>query len=104
MTFARASRLLLSFTALVIVIGASCLASYLVDLRWSVDQLLFRSRLGDNVMAKNTAIAFLVVGIAIVLLDVRMRRIEFHAGPCLVDRLDGGVSGDVAMTNLGRDA
>ncbi|MBA4158892.1 MAG: PAS domain S-box protein, partial [Gemmatimonadetes bacterium] len=39
-----------------------------------VDRLLFRSRLGTNVMAPNTASTFLLVGLALSLLQTRIRR------------------------------
>jgi len=40
----------------------------------AIDRLLFSNKLGDNRMAPNTAVAFLLLGLSLVLIDVKTRR------------------------------
>ena len=47
-------------------------AGYVADWSFGPDQLLFRARLAGNVMAPNTAMAFVLVGIAILVYDLRV--------------------------------
>jgi len=62
--FARSAALAIAF------IGGLRLGAYIWDFNFDVDRLLFMGSLGDNRMAPNTAICFLLSGLTLVLLDV----------------------------------
>jgi PAS domain S-box-containing protein len=74
---ARAARALAATVAL---IAAAVLSQYLTGLDLGIDQLLFQERPGAigtahaNRMSPNTALAFILVGAALALLDVRVLR------------------------------
>ena len=59
---------------LVAVVGLVKLGEYFNFFDIDIDQLLFRAKLGSNVMAPNTALSFVFVGFALWLLDVETRR------------------------------
>ncbi|HXG10725.1 MAG TPA: ATP-binding protein [Gemmataceae bacterium] len=59
---------------LVALLGLLKLGDYLAGWDLGLDQLLFRSQLGDNRIAPNTALNFLLIGSALLLVDVRTRR------------------------------
>lgn len=58
----------------VAVVGLLKLGQYLHLHDLGFDRLLFREKLGDNVMSPNTAINFVLVGLALALLDVQTKR------------------------------
>jgi PAS domain S-box-containing protein len=60
--------------AAVLLISLLVLARYLFGWNVAVDRLLFRASLADNKMAPNTALNFLLVSLAALLLDVQTRR------------------------------
>jgi two-component system NtrC family sensor kinase len=45
----------------------------------NIDQVLFRSRLANNVMAPNTAVAFAFIGVAMLLIDARNTHVRWAA-------------------------
>ena len=53
-------------------IGAVRLAGYYAGWTLPLDEILFPTRLGENVMAPNTALAFLLVGLGLFLLDLKV--------------------------------
>ena len=57
---------------IVILIGAQRLVSYLLHWPWAVDQWFFRGTLHGNKMAPNTAVCFVMVGLALGTLDIEM--------------------------------
>ena len=59
--------------AVVVTVGMLRLFGYLIGGDARVDELLFRSRLAGNVMAPNTALAFVLTGIALLILDTQTR-------------------------------
>jgi signal transduction histidine kinase/HPt (histidine-containing phosphotransfer) domain-containing protein len=67
-------RLARTGAGLVVVIGIVTLAGYVIGANLGVDQVLFRARLGTNRIAPNTGVDFLLVGIALLLLDRRPRQ------------------------------
>ncbi|HEV2294232.1 MAG TPA: ATP-binding protein [Tepidisphaeraceae bacterium] len=69
--------------ALVTLMAASRLLGYVFDWTGGVDQILFRAQLLGNVMAPNTAASFLLVGLAMLVLDEETRR-GFHPAQILV--------------------
>src|SRR5262245_16672220 len=68
---ARAAR---PAAALVALIGAVTLVGYAIGANLGLDQLLFRYRLGANRIAPNTGLCFLLLGVALGLLDWEPRR------------------------------
>ncbi len=68
----------------VAVVGALRLTEYAFGWHVGVDRLLFRSRLHGNVIAPNTAVALVMTGAALVLLDVRTRRRGIHPSQFLL--------------------
>jgi len=58
----------------VLLISLLVLARYLFGWNVAVDRLLFRASLADNKMAPNTALNFLFISLAALLLDVQTRR------------------------------
>ncbi len=58
----------------VLLISLLVLARYLFGWDVAVDRLLFRNSLADNKMAPNTALSFLLISLAALLLDVQTRR------------------------------
>lgn len=80
--------------AAVTAIAAWRLFGYAADLPDGIDQLLFRSQLSGNVMAPNTAATFLLIGLALLVLDEDTRR-GFHPAQILVF-----VAGGVALFSL----
>jgi signal transduction histidine kinase/DNA-binding response OmpR family regulator len=58
----------------VAVIGAVTLIGYAIGANLGLDQMLFRQRLGDNRIAPNTGLCFLLLGVALGLLDWEPRR------------------------------
>ena len=68
----RSRQLAQLFTFVVVMIGAQRLLAYALNWPWALDTLLFRSRLGNNVMAPNTAWCFILTGVALATLDVEM--------------------------------
>jgi signal transduction histidine kinase len=77
---ARDRRVAFTLAAAVASIAIIRLAGYLLGAEVGIDQLLFHDRLIDviagrpNRMAPNTAVCFLIIGAALVLLDVETRR------------------------------
>ncbi|HUE96621.1 MAG TPA: ATP-binding protein, partial [Longimicrobiaceae bacterium] len=69
----RRHRLGTALAAVVIVIALLVLGRVVLGLDTGLDQLLFASRLDGNRMAPNTAVAFLLTGIALALLETRVR-------------------------------
>ncbi len=63
-----AARIVLA-AAVVLIAGMKLLN--LSELSLAVDRILFRSRLGDNRMAPNTAVGFALIGTSLLLLDTR---------------------------------
>jgi hypothetical protein len=59
---------------LLVVIGGVTLAGYAIGANLGLDQALFRHRLGDNRIAPNTGVSFLLLGAALGLLDWEPRR------------------------------
>jgi PAS domain S-box-containing protein len=59
---------------LVAVVGLVKLGEYFNFFDIDIDQLLFRAKLGSNLMAPDTALIFVFVGFALWLLDVEARR------------------------------
>ena len=59
--------------AVVVTVGMLRLFGYLIGGDARVDELLFRRRLAGNVMAPNTALAFVLTGIALLILDTQTR-------------------------------
>jgi signal transduction histidine kinase/DNA-binding response OmpR family regulator len=59
---------------LVALIGAVTLVGYAIGTNLGLDQMLFRHRLGDNQIAPNTGLNFLLLGAALGLLDWEPRR------------------------------
>ncbi len=62
------------FAIIAATIGAAKLVAFLSLPDSSVDQWLFRDRLGANQMAPNTAINFVLVGIALTIIDRQVRK------------------------------
>jgi two-component system NtrC family sensor kinase len=58
--------------SIVIVVGAIRVLGYWFDWSLGPDQLLFADKLAGNVMAPNTAVSFVLAGIAMLLLDWRL--------------------------------
>jgi PAS domain S-box-containing protein len=67
-------RLAHSFALLVAVLGMIKLGDYFGLYELNIDRQLFRHKLGENGMAPNTALNFVLVGCALLLLDVETRR------------------------------
>jgi signal transduction histidine kinase/CheY-like chemotaxis protein len=65
----RLRRLAQGCAGLVVAIGTVTLVGYAIGANVGVDQMLFRARLGANRIAPNTGVNFLLVGIALLLLD-----------------------------------
>src|SRR5205814_4997252 len=63
--------------AIVGAIGAIRVFDYLLRFSWHIDRFLFPDRLGDNKMAPNTAGCFLLVGLALTAMDLRIFRRRF---------------------------
>lgn len=65
----------LAHVAAVIVatVGAVKIASYFLDWDPGIDRFLFRTRIGSNEIAPNTAVNFLLVGLALLCIDCRTR-------------------------------
>src|SRR5262245_10741598 len=59
--------------SLVVLVGVVTIAGYVVGHNLGLDQLLFSARLGDNRIAPNTGVNFLLLGIALLLLDWQSR-------------------------------
>src|SRR5687768_15392473 len=72
MTIARGLACVVAGVALVRMCG------YVAGGDFLVDRLLFRSKLGDNVMAPNTAIAFWLTAFSLLVLDVHTPRRRLH--------------------------
>jgi len=71
----RGSRHLARACALVVVLLATLRIVNLFDESvFAIDRALFSDKLGDNRMAPNTAVAFVLLGLALALTDVRTRR------------------------------
>ena len=79
----------------VMAVAGLRIADYAVGWRVGVDQWLFASRLDGNVMAPNTAATFLLLGGALVLLDVRTRW-RFYPAQVLV--IAGGCIAVLSLT------
>ena len=58
---------------LVVLVGVVTIAGYVVGHNLGLDQLLFGARLGDNRIAPNTGVNFLLLGLALLLLDWQSR-------------------------------
>jgi signal transduction histidine kinase/CheY-like chemotaxis protein len=58
----------------VLLIGIVTVIGYVLGGNVGLDQTMFRARLGDNRVAPNTAVSFILVGVALVLLDWEPRR------------------------------
>ena len=56
---------------LAVIIGFFRLFAYAQGWDFGPDKVLFLDKLGDNVMAPNTAMAFILMGVAIIILDAR---------------------------------
>src|SRR5262245_41090147 len=69
--FTRTAR---AMAALLVLIGTITLAGYVIGTNLGLDQLLFRDRLGSNRIAPNTGVSFLLLGVALGLLDWEARR------------------------------
>jgi PAS domain S-box-containing protein len=77
--------------AAVLLIGLARLGGYLAGRDWGPDQVLFPGALGreavraglPNRMSPNTAAAFVLVGLALTLLDARTRRRDFRPAQLL---------------------
>lgn len=67
-------RLGLACASIVALVGLLRLGAYLFGWETGIDQLLFPERLDTNRMAPNTALNFLLLGAALLLLDVETRR------------------------------
>jgi two-component system NtrC family sensor kinase len=67
----RHMRIVRGLAAAVVLIGALRLLGYAWEWEFGPDRMLFRSRLSGNVMAPNTAIAFMLMGTALALFDWR---------------------------------
>jgi signal transduction histidine kinase/CheY-like chemotaxis protein len=65
----RARRLAQVAAGTVVLIGLLCLVGSLFGWDYNLDRALFRDRLGDNRMAPNTSLCFLLTGSALLLLD-----------------------------------
>jgi signal transduction histidine kinase/DNA-binding response OmpR family regulator/HPt (histidine-containing phosphotransfer) domain-containing protein len=59
---------------LVVLIGAVTLAGYAIGVNLGLDQVLFRSRLGENRIAPNTGLCLVLLGTALLLLESGRRR------------------------------
>jgi len=59
--------------SLVVLVGVVTIAGYLIGENLGLDQLLFSARLGANRIAPNTGLNFLLLGIALLLLDWQSR-------------------------------
>jgi PAS domain S-box-containing protein len=70
------------------------LVAYALDWTGGVDRVLFHAKLADNVMAPNTAATFLLVGLALLVLDGRTRK-SYHPAQILVF-----AAGGVALFSL----
>ncbi len=67
-------RLGLFLAGTVALVGLLRLGGYALIWSFGLDQVLFRSKLNGNVMAPNTAFFFLLIGLALAVLDVRPRQ------------------------------
>ena len=72
----RASALLAWLVAL---IGAAKLLTFVLDFDFAIDRLLFADRIGTNRIAPNSALNFLLLGIALATVDRALRRIHWPA-------------------------
>lgn len=78
----------------VALVAASRLLGYALDWTGGADQILFAARLDGNVMSPNTAATFLLVGLALLVLDEDTRR-GFHPAQVLIF-----AAGGVALFSL----
>ena len=67
----------------IVVVGLTRLVGYALDWEFGLDQLLWRSSIGGNVMAPNTATCFLLLGVTLATLDVKTRRGGYHPSQVL---------------------
>jgi diguanylate cyclase (GGDEF)-like protein len=74
-----AHRLARIFALAVLTIAILKIISLATNVDFHIDQLLFSDRLGTNRMAPNTALNFLLLGIALLLLDRPLRRVHWPA-------------------------
>jgi len=65
----------------VILLGGQRLIAYLMKWPWALDEWVFRSRLGENRMAPNTAWCFVLIGLALAKLDTEVGRRRVR--PCV---------------------
>ncbi|MEO6434150.1 MAG: diguanylate cyclase, partial [Tepidisphaeraceae bacterium] len=70
---ARRRAIARTLAAVVVLVGLSRSVGYFAGWTHGPDQLLFRQRLAGNVMAPNTAVTFVLVGVAMALFDDRLR-------------------------------
>ncbi len=68
----------------VALIGTIRLLGYYNGWNLPLDEVLFASRLDGNVMAPNTALTFLLVGLGLFLLDVKLQRQYWPAHLCVL--------------------
>jgi len=67
------------FAAFALVIAVLKLIAIVSPIDPGVDQILFRASLGENRMAPNTALNFLLLGAAILMIDRSLRRVHWPA-------------------------
>jgi PAS domain S-box-containing protein len=76
--------------------GLTRIVGYALDWDFGFDQLLWRSQVGQNVMAPNTATCLLLLGVTLATLDVRTRRLAYH--PAQIFALAVACVGLLALT------
>lgn len=69
----KARRAAKAAAAAVMLIGFSRILSYLTPLQIKIDQAFFYSKLGNNVMAPNTAWNFFLLGVSLLCIDAKHR-------------------------------
>ena len=80
------------------VIGVTRISDYVLGPYFRLDEILFRSALFENRMAPNTAFNFLLIGLALALVDVRPR---FFAGLAQVPAALLGLSAIFSLIGYG---
>src|SRR5687768_4186989 len=74
-----AAKLAAQTLALVIaLVGLARILAYAAGWEFRVDQFMFQSKIGSNVMAPNTAVAFILLGVGLSILDVRVGKHRLH--------------------------
>jgi PAS domain S-box-containing protein len=69
---------------LILLLALARMSDYWIGTHFASDRILFASRLGTNIIAPNTAVAFALLGVALLTFEIALGNLLFHPAQLLI--------------------